>query len=294
MSSQTININIDEILGDKKPEKIDIAKLETGTVQARQLKTEITEDDELVDQIRKVGGLLQPIIVKQKDNDRFEIILGQRRWGAYKILVKDDPEKYSRIKAYVIEKDLSEDDKKVISFIENASQKKMEKRDYVDVIEYFYMKYGRKISQAAEALGIKAEHAKKYLTEARLGDKVRKCINEKQFSIDMGIKALEALGDDEESVDDDVLIETAIELKRLAPARRKKTIEKMKQQPSNNKDVKSAIKQAPTNFMDVKIEVTDEEIDKLERFKDKHRISTTNEAASEAMTIGLDHDLQDD
>jgi len=289
LSTPEINIDIEEILGGISPEKIDISKLTTGTVQARQRGTKVEPDDKLVSAIRRVGGLLQPIIIKSIDGGMYEIILGQRRWGAHKILAEEDS-KYSQIKSYVITRDLSEDEKRVISFIENFGRDDMQKSDYVDVIEYFYTKYGRKIKLAAEALGIHISTAKKYLTEARLSDKVRLCINEKQFNIDTAMKALEALGDDEESVDEDVLIETAIELKRLQPARRSKVVSKMKAQDPGSKSISTAISQVPTKLITIKIDATEDQIERLDKFKTKHDSDDESEAASQAMDLGLDYD----
>ena len=119
-----------------------------------------------------------------------------------------------------------------------------QRRDYLNIIEYFYMKNDRKITWAAKALGITPHHAKKYLTEARLSDDVKRCINKKQFSVDIAMKALQALGDDEESVDDDALVTTATMLKKLQPARRKQVIKKMKLQPTSGKDVDKAEKES--------------------------------------------------
>ena len=293
LSDSEVSIDIEEILGNVQPEKIDITKLETGTAQARQRGTKVEKDDKLVDAIRRTKGLMHSIIVKQIDGDRYEIVVGQRRWGAYKILAEEDS-KYSKIKAYVIKRDLSDDEKKVISFVENYGRNDMQKADYVDVIDYFYAKYNRKITLAAKALGINATTAKKYLTESRLSDNVRQCINEKQFSIDTAIKALEALGDDEESVDDDVLIETAMELKSLQPARRDKVLQKMKTQEASKKDVKKAINEVPTKLIPIHIDATEEMIERLQKFMVKHQNDNESDAASEALDIGLKHDLSEE
>lgn len=287
--SAEINIDIEEILGNVSPVKIDISKLTTGTAQARQRGAKVEPDDKLVSAIRCVGGLLQPIIVKATKDQMYEIILGQRRWGAYKILAGEDP-KYSQIKSYVITRDLSEDEKKVISFIENYGRDDMEKSDYVDVIEYFYTKYGRKITLAAQKLGLTVSEAKKYLTEARLSDKIRQCINEKQFNIDTAMRALVALGDDEESVNEDQLIETAMELRKLPPARRAKVVAKMKAQDPDKKSFKQAENQVPLKTIVIKIEASEDQIERLAKFQARHNNTDESEAASEAMDLGLDSD----
>ena len=167
----------------------------------------------------------------------------------------------------------------------------MEKSDYSDVIEYFYKKYGRSLTQAAKALGITLPAAKKYLTYARLSDRVQKLIDDKEFSIDIAIKALESLGEDEESVDDELLIATAKALKALQPARRGQVIKKLKRQRDGEKDVDKAISEVPAKLVGIKILANEDQIEKLDRFKSKHDIDEDEEAAGEAFSIGLDHDL---
>ena len=291
MPSQEISIDIESILGNNPPIHIDIDKLDTREGQARQTGTEVKEDDKLVDSIRRTQGVLHPIIVKQV-GDRYDIILGQRRWGAYKILVKEDKSRYSKIKAFVISKDLAPDEQKIISFVENFGRDDMVKQDYLNIIEYFYMKNNRKITWAAEALGITPYHAKKYLTEARLSDTVKRCINEKQFNVDVAIKALQALGDDEESVDDNALIATATTLKKLQPARRKQVINKMKLQPTSDRDVNKAEKEVPERLYVIEIQINEDQIGRIKMFQEKHSLGEQESAIIEAMDVGLDYDLQ--
>jgi len=48
----------------------------------------LTIDDERIDalaeNIREVGGILQPIVVRPKGDERFELVAGERRWLAFK------------------------------------------------------------------------------------------------------------------------------------------------------------------------------------------------------------------
>jgi len=287
LSGQEITIDIEEILRDTKPQHIPIAKCVTGSSQMRQSGTKVDKDGKLVDQIRKAGGLLHPIIVKKLPDETFEILVGQRRTGAYHIL-KEENSKYEQIRAYVIERDLSEDEKRVISFIENFGRDEVEHSDYINVIEYFYMKYGGNKTMTAKALGIRVQHVTKYLTHARLSDKVKKCIANGDFTIDIAMKALKGLGDDESSVDDDLLIETALELKKVKPATRKKAVKKMQTQ---GVDVKQAVQESAST-KEIKIEVTDDQIDRLDNYKKKYGYDDENQAAVEAMDKELLRDLK--
>jgi predicted transcriptional regulator len=111
---------------------------------------------------------------------------------------------------------------KVDGFLSVHDVKPMTMDDYVNVIDYFYRKYDGKAG-AAKALGISTSAVTKYLTYSRLSEKVKKCIDNKEFSIAVVLKALKGLGDDEDSVDEDQLIATAKELTRLhrVPRRRR-------------------------------------------------------------------------
>lgn len=287
LSTSEITIDIEAILGDTKPQYIPIDKCVTGTSEMRQSGTKVDKDDKLVDQIRKAGGLLHPIIVKNQQDDTFEILVGQRRTGAYHIL-KEEDSKYEKIRAYVIEHDLSEDEKRVISFIENFGRDDVDHSDYINVIEYFYMKYNRNKTMTAQALGIRVPHVTKYLTHARLSDKVKECIKNKEFTIDVAMKALKGLGDDESSVDDDMLIETAQELAKVKPAVRKKAVKKMQQ---DNISAKEAVKTS-VSTTEIRIDVTDDQLDRVQGYKDKHGYETKEESAVEAMDVELLRDLE--
>ena len=278
LSSEEISIDIEDILGDQKPQYISIDKCVTGSSEMRQSGTNVDKDDTLVDQIRKAGGLLHPIIVKDLHDDTFEILVGQRRTGAYNIL-KEENSKYEKIRAFVIERDLSEDEKRIISFIENFGRDDAERSDYINVIEYFYTKYNGNKAMTGRALGIRPEKVSEFITHARLSDKVKECIKNKEFTIDIAMKALKGLGDDESSVDEDELIETAKELKKHKPATRDKAVKKMK---TKGVDVNEAVKEAAST-KELRIEVTDDQVDRLNVYKNKYDYDDENEAAVRAM-----------
>ena len=208
--------------------KLPIDDLETGSVQARQSDTDVKEDDKLVGAIRRTKGIIHPIVVKDLKTDpkKYEIIIGQRRTGAYHIL-KEEDSRYDKIKAYVVERDLTDNEIRIISFVENFGRDDMDHSDYVNVIEYFYVKFARILKHCAKALGISTDAVKKYLLEARLGDKIKECIKNKEFTIDTAMQALKGLGDDEESVDEDLWIATSRALKKVKPSTRKKAVKKM-------------------------------------------------------------------
>lgn len=283
-------IDIEDIIGDAKAQFIPIDKCVASDTQMRQTGTQVKKDDKLVDQIRKLKGLLHPIIVKKNDDGDFEIIVGQRRTNAYHILRDEDP-RYEKIKAYVITRDLKEDEKRVISFIENFGRDEPSKADFINVIEYFYMKYNRNKKLTAEALGISSTAVTKYLTHARLSDRVKKCISDKEFPIDIAMEALKGLGDDEASVNDDELIEVARYLKKLKPIARKKTVKQMKR---TQKPIKEIMESTSKITREITIGTTDEQNYRLQTYQEKYNYPTESDAAVEAMDKELLRDQEDE
>ena len=86
------------------------------------------------------------------------------------------------------------------------------------VIEWYYVKYGgdkQGLKDAADTLGITPKLAKNYLIEARLPDKVKKCIENGEFKIKNALKASALFGNEYQTVDVDKLIETAKLLQKL-------------------------------------------------------------------------------
>lgn len=67
------------------PQGSRFAELAVGSItpNPRQPRTEFDQDDmaELVGSIREVG-LLQPVVVRPLDGDRYELVMGERRWRA--------------------------------------------------------------------------------------------------------------------------------------------------------------------------------------------------------------------
>ena len=87
---------------------IPIDKCVTGIAEARQAGTEVKKDDKLVVSIRKLHGIIHPVILHDLKNGQYEIIVGQRRVGAYHIL-KNEDSKYEKILAYVTDGNLTDE-----------------------------------------------------------------------------------------------------------------------------------------------------------------------------------------
>jgi ParB/RepB/Spo0J family partition protein len=289
LSEPQFSKDISKIIGDAYERDIAIDKCHTGEDQARQQGTEVKLDDKIVGAIRATGGVIHPIIVQDNKNDTFEIIVGQRRTGAYHILREEDP-KYENIKAKVIEVELTADQKKIISLVENYGRNDMDKVDYASVIEHFYEKYHRVKKYVGIALGINVATVNKYLTEARLPDKVKEAMGgDDGFSIDVAMKALKGMGDDEESADPDALIETARILKKAKPGIRNKAVKKMR---DKGMDAETAI-QTSSETVSIKLDITGETNERLHEYQEEKKKDSPEDAAISAMETELFRDQKD-
>ena len=290
MSEPQFSADIAKIIRDAYERDIAIDKCHTGEDQARQQGTDVKPDDKIVGAIRATGGVIHPIIVQDNKNDTFEIIVGQRRTGAYHILREDEPKKYENIRAKVIEVQLSPEQKKIISIVENYGRSDMEKVDYASVIEYFYTKYHRVKKYVAAALGLSISAVNKFLTEARLPEKVKEAMRgDDGFSIDVAMKALKGMGDDEESVDPDALIETARILKKAKPGIRNKAVKKMQ---NKGMDAQTAISSS-METVSLKLEITTETDEKLQEYQKEKSKDSREDAGIAAMETELFRDQKD-
>lgn len=120
-----------------------ISDIEPNREQARRIFDE-TALSELADSIL-LHGLVQPIVVRKKENGFYEIIAGERRWRACKMAG------LSEIPAIV--KDVSDLNANELSLIENLQRENLnpveEANGYRDLIE----KYGLTQEEAAKRVG---------------------------------------------------------------------------------------------------------------------------------------------
>ena len=268
---------MENLLEGSSFEKIPLTELVTGRFNVRHTHPDKGLDT-LAENIKKFS-LVNPIIVYKNDLEKYEIILGLRRYKAFLKLNNEYPgEGFDKISCMIIKNKLDDDMKIMIAFSEGTSRLPMQPIDYINVIEHFYTKYGN-IKDTAKELAITTSIVKKYLTTARLSDKVKKCIENKEFTIDIAIKSLSALGDDDESVDEDLLIDIARELVKVKPSIRKQVVKKMQAQGVG---IKEAIKDS-VSTKEIRIEATDDLFERLEAYKKKHGYDNENEAFAEML-----------
>ncbi len=140
---------------DRQPENqflISVEKISPNPYQPRTVFP-AKEMEELAVSINEIG-LIQPITVRMLEDARFQIVAGERRWRAYKLLGKDS------IPSTII--DCNDEDMAIMAISENV--------DRTDLSDYEICKAIRKIetlfpnrTRLAKALGMIREHLYRYL-----------------------------------------------------------------------------------------------------------------------------------
>ena len=265
LSKTRIEISLDEITLSER--------------QARQRDTTVDKNDDLVHSIKR-DGLINPVVVKKLSNGKYDLISGQRRYYAHAILHRNV------IDAYVVDGDVDELEAKRISLVENAARKDMKRADYVDTIQMFMDKYNS-TTTVAEEVGLSVPTVRKYLTIGRLPKNIREAVTSGSVTAANAIKALDTLGGDETTVDQSVLLETAQIMQGLTPAERDRFAHIKKNEPNMPLDraVKKTKRERAVNQFT--IEITDDLLSKIDKFKDRVEIRKTEDAAIELISIGL-------
>ena len=260
--------------------EIPLEKIILGSSQARQRDTTVNDDDDLVLSIRK-HGMLSPIIVKKTHGEKYELLVGQRRFRAHEILKK------TTIRAYVTESNMDEYGAKTISLIENLARKDMKRPDYVDAVQWLMNKY-RRVSDVADELGVSKGTIYKYLHIGRLPLPIQEDINNKKYSADHALRALDALGGDEITVDTEKLRETSESMKQLSLPAQKKFVDIKKHEPdaSNEEIVKKA--KSRTVQQKFTLDIPDIQLGRIHTFKESKGMDDVGIAVVELIDIGLD------
>jgi len=164
-------------------DKIDISE---GNVRRRKLTQGI---DELKKSLKLIG-LQQPVVVFPK-NDRYELIIGQRRLIAAKQLG------WKTIPALVRKPaDLTE--AKIISLSENIHRVRLSPRDMTEVCNYLFDKLGS-AKAVAEALGVSQATVNKYLSYHRIApEPIKKLVDEKKITVPDAMKIVAYVWPDKE------------------------------------------------------------------------------------------------
>ena len=138
--------------------------------EANARRQDITADvDQLAQNIAQIG-LQQPIVVQPR-GDKYEILIGQRRYLAYKQLGK------ATIPAFVRTQPLDPIDAKAVSFSENIQRRDLTPRDKSDVCVYLRDRLGG-IRAVAQRLGITEQTVRKWIGYAEVPEPLKQLVEQ--------------------------------------------------------------------------------------------------------------------
>ena len=190
----------------KETKKIPVDKIQVSKFHVRQYG--ISKGLEiLAKSIHKIGGLISPVVVYEIDGGMYELIVGQRRFLAYKDILK-----WTEIMAMIIEKPasdkISQSIVRILNYDECMTRNKMTQKDKINVITNMYAEH-IPIKKIGEDLGITTKEVKACVKLPRVPDVVRDAVVNGEISVDLAVRATDARNfekyDTDESKGADVL-----------------------------------------------------------------------------------------
>lgn len=148
--------------------EVDILDVFPGRFQPRVI-FDADELEELAESIRR-NGVIQPILVKKRPGQGYEIIAGERRWRASKLA------KSKKIPALVLEVD----DKQAmeIALIENIQRQNLKILEEADGYKRLIKEFEYTQEQLADVIGKSRSHVTNILRLLALPDEVKKKLND--------------------------------------------------------------------------------------------------------------------
>jgi len=174
--------------------KISISK---GNVRTRQVEKGL---DELVENIKRIGLIHPPIVFKT--DDKYELIVGQRRFLAFKKLGREKI-------PVLVTGEVDETRARVLSLSEGIHRRQLPAADTMDAIEALYMKYGT-VKAIAEELAINEQTVRNWLPLSLAPEPLKDMIKEKKISHKDARKALAVGGTDKKKI-----VEVAKEITKM-------------------------------------------------------------------------------
>lgn len=263
--------------------EIPLDQLDIGQSQAR-LHGTGQRIDELAESIEK-QGLLQPILVAPTDvGNRFEILIGQRRFLAHKLLHEQGRLKTPVIMAAVLDQLVDPAEAKAISLTENLLREALSTRDSIEACTYLYKIYGT-IQLVAEATGIRASLVSQYIKYPQLIQPLKKLVDSNEVKLATALRA-QSVAQRSGQIDPETAVELAKEMSGMSGAQQKKLEDRAAEAP--DLDTTALIEDAKTGskIQQILVTLTSQTHLELKRYADEQG-TTQDEAAGSFIEFGL-------
>lgn len=246
-----------------------------GQVRTKDIQKGI---DDLAQSIR-IQGLLEPIVVCESEKPgKYEVLAGQRRFLAVKLLG------WETIEAVKHERK-GEIQNKVLSLTENLMRRDVSQREKIDACTDLFRKYDS-IKGVVEATGLPYREVSQYVKFDRLVTPLKKLVENGEVNVNVALKAQDAATSEDGVVDPDDALRFAKEMAPMTGNQRKRLVEIRQEDPDTDPD--DAIEKAKTGPKSEQIIVTISSGVKksLRAYADDEKM-TQDEAAATLIEEGL-------
>ncbi|MHB1776153.1 MAG: ParB/RepB/Spo0J family partition protein [Acidimicrobiales bacterium] len=241
--------------------------------------------EELAESIAK-QGLLQPILVAPTEaTDRYEILIGQRRFMAHQVLSEGGRLQAPTIMAAVIDEPVEAAEAKAISLTENLLREGLSASDKIDACTYLYNKYGS-IKLVAEVTGIPYNEVSENVKYVQLLEPLKQLVDSGDVKVKTALKAQRIAERGGGAVDTEAAIELAKEMSGMSGAQQKKIQERASEAPTM--DASELIEDAKTGskITQILVTLTSRSHAELQRYSEEQG-TTQDEAAGSLIESGL-------
>jgi ParB family transcriptional regulator, chromosome partitioning protein len=179
---------------------IPLDELVIGQSQARVRHVDKGIED-LATSISKLG-LLEPIVVQKLDDGKYEIVTGQRRFLAHRLLLQRGMLPNGSIKAQILAEQLDPIIAKAISLTENMVREDMASSDYIDACTELFRRYGS-IKAVSEELGLPKAKVSQYVKFDQLVGDLKTMVTNGSIEMDVALRAQKAATSEDGTVNEE-------------------------------------------------------------------------------------------
>jgi len=238
-----------EVISNNTQEEINVSLIPIENIQAnKQNPRSIFSEEELIDLSNSIKekGIVQPIIVRKRENDSsYEVIAGERRWRAAQIAQLD--------KIPAIIKSLSDDDALEIAIIENVQRSNLNPIDEASGYKRLIDIYNYTQEDLANVIGKSRSYIANILRLTNLPLKVQEYLSSGQLTIG---HARALIGSDDAEKIASLVIEKELSVRQTEDLLKKKNVTTAGSQKTNIKsqDVVS-LERSLTDSIGLKVEI---------------------------------------
>ncbi len=204
-------------------------------------------------------GLLQPIVVcAAREDGKWEILTGQRRFLAHKILKKQS------IAAAILDQRVEEAEAKAISITENLIRRKLSGKELIDGVTYLYKIYGT-AKNVADTTGLPYPDVLNYVKYPRLLPELKEMVDG-GLDVKVALKAQDASADQDGRPNLDVAVTLAKEMEQMSGPQRTEFSQELKKNPDKPIDEKIEAAKTGARVTQIMVTVTQETHTAIQQF----------------------------